>query len=119
MIILSSIERELKEINNLIKENDILVIYGSPGDGKTKLALETINSFVKIMNTTHFVYQINMQIYLMIYINTSKKIKNVFYLLMMQIELIDLGKFLVFIIQRKKEISRLYLQLGIMLIEIL
>ncbi|SHF46101.1 hypothetical protein SAMN05444274_105311 [Mariniphaga anaerophila] len=40
-------ETELKDLKNLISKNDLIILYGSPGVGKTKLALETINDFVK------------------------------------------------------------------------
>ena len=40
-------ENELKDLINLINQNDIIILYGSPGVGKTKLAIETINNFLK------------------------------------------------------------------------
>jgi len=44
-------EEEQKELINLITDNDILLIYGSPGIGKTKLVLETIKIFI---NKNHY-----------------------------------------------------------------
>jgi len=40
-------ENELKDLINLINKNDILILQGTPGVGKTKLAIETINNFLK------------------------------------------------------------------------
>lgn len=40
-------ERELQDLNNMIVVNDLVIVYGSPGVGKTKLALETIKDFIK------------------------------------------------------------------------
>jgi hypothetical protein len=40
-------DTELEQIKKLVNENDFIIISGAPGVGKTKLALETINSFLK------------------------------------------------------------------------
>jgi hypothetical protein len=40
-------EKELKHILNLIFENDILILQGVAGVGKTKLAIETMYNFLK------------------------------------------------------------------------
>ena len=40
-------ENELKDLTNLINQNDVVILYGSPGVGKTRLAIETINNFLK------------------------------------------------------------------------
>jgi len=40
-------ETDLKELKKLIYENDIVILQGAPGVGKTKLAIETINNFLK------------------------------------------------------------------------
>jgi len=45
-------DNELNELKDMLNQNDIVIIYGSPGVGKTKLALETINSFLK--DNIHF-----------------------------------------------------------------
>ncbi len=39
-------DEELKNIKQLIKQNDFLIITGSAGVGKTKIAIEAINSFL-------------------------------------------------------------------------
>jgi hypothetical protein len=39
-------ERELKELKDAILQNDFIILTGAPGIGKTKLALEGINSFL-------------------------------------------------------------------------
>ncbi len=39
-------ENELKEINEKLELSDIIIITGSPGVGKTKLALQAINNFL-------------------------------------------------------------------------
>ena len=38
---------ELNDLKSLINQNDLVILYGSPGVGKTKLAIETINYFIK------------------------------------------------------------------------
>ncbi len=43
-------EDELQQLNNYINSSDFIIITGSPGVGKTKLALEGINSF---LSTNH------------------------------------------------------------------
>lgn len=40
-------EKELQELKDIILKEDLVVLYGAPGVGKTKLALETIKDFVK------------------------------------------------------------------------
>lgn len=40
-------ESELQDLKNLIHQNDLVILYGSPGVGKTKLALEAIKDFIK------------------------------------------------------------------------
>ena len=40
-------ERELQDLKKMILANDLVIMYGSPGVGKTKLALETIKDFIK------------------------------------------------------------------------
>lgn len=40
-------DEELREIKKLIKENDFLIITGVAGVGKTKIAIEAINSFLE------------------------------------------------------------------------
>lgn len=40
-------ESELQDLKNLIHQNDLVILYGSPGVGKTKLALEAIKGFIK------------------------------------------------------------------------
>ena len=44
-------ENELKDLKNLISQNDLVILYGSPGVGKTKLAIETISDFLKENST--------------------------------------------------------------------
>ncbi len=39
-------EHELKELKEAISQNDFIILTGAPGIGKTKLALEGINSFL-------------------------------------------------------------------------
>jgi hypothetical protein len=39
-------EKELKELKEAILQNDFIILTGAPGIGKTKLALEGINSFL-------------------------------------------------------------------------
>lgn len=51
-------ENELKELSNYIAEDDLVILSGSPGVGKTKLALEAIRSFVKD-NITYNAYCIS------------------------------------------------------------
>ena len=40
-------EKELKELKEIICKDDLIILYGAPGVGKTKLALETIKDFAK------------------------------------------------------------------------
>ncbi len=40
-------QKELQDLNNLMLQDDLVILYGSPGVGKTKLALETIKDFIK------------------------------------------------------------------------
>ena len=40
-------EKELKELKEIISRDDLIILYGAPGVGKTKLALETIKDFAK------------------------------------------------------------------------
>lgn len=40
-------ESELQDLKNLIHQNDLVILYGSPGVGKTKLAIEAIKDFIK------------------------------------------------------------------------
>ena len=39
-------ENELKELKEVISQNDFIILTGAPGIGKTKLALEGVNSFL-------------------------------------------------------------------------
>ena len=41
-------EKELKQLNKEILSNDLVILTGSPGVGKTKLALEGIKNFISI-----------------------------------------------------------------------
>lgn len=40
-------EQELKDLIELIYDNDFIIITGAPGVGKTKLALEAINNYIE------------------------------------------------------------------------
>lgn len=40
-------DKELAELEDFIRKNDLVILYGAPGVGKTKLALETIKKIVK------------------------------------------------------------------------
>ena len=51
-------ENELKELSDYIAKNDLIILYGAPGVGKTKLALEAIKGFVKD-NISYSVYCIS------------------------------------------------------------
>ena len=51
-------ENELKELSKYIAEDDLVILSGTPGVGKTKLALEAIRSFVKD-NITYSAYCIS------------------------------------------------------------
>lgn len=45
-------EKELKELQDNIVIDDLVILYGAPGIGKTKLALEAIKEFIK-KNTSY------------------------------------------------------------------
>lgn len=51
-------ENELKELSDYIAKNDLIILSGAPGVGKTKLALEAIRGFVKD-NITYSAYCIS------------------------------------------------------------
>ena len=40
-------EKELQDLNRKLQHSDLVILYGAPGTGKTRLALETINRLVE------------------------------------------------------------------------
>ena len=41
-------EKEIKELLNLIEQSDIIIIFGKPGVGKTKLAIEAMREYIDV-----------------------------------------------------------------------
>ena len=51
-------EDELKELSDYISKDDFIILYGAPGVGKTRLALEAIRNFAK-NNISYSIYCIS------------------------------------------------------------